>query len=212
MKVLITLIFVAFIQSNYAQSDTISNILCDSVVFNDGSVKIVQIQKVKSNKVIYLLCCDICTLSREFNRSNIDTIIYNTRKKKTKEKKRNSNAIYVNIGNGLLYFTATAYYEKKVTQNTMASTFIKTGIGGYALWGEGGYYALAQYGILAGSKNNHLELAAGINYFINGDLKGQKYPFSGTLGYRFHKPDGNFIFRTGVSWPEAVYVGLGFSF
>jgi hypothetical protein len=181
-------------------------------VFNDGSVKVVQIQKVKSNKVVYFLCCNKCVAPREFKRHNIDTIIYNTEKKPFKNIVRNSNAIYTNIGIGGLYFTATAYYERKITQSSMASTFIKAGVGGYALWGEGGYYVLTQYGILTGSKKNHFELAAGVNYFINGDLKGQKYPFSGTLGYRFHKPDGNFIFRTGVSWPEAVYVGFGFSF
>ena len=98
-----------------------------------------------------------------------------------------------------------------ITQNSKISSFVKIGTGGYALWGIGGQYILAQYGILIGAKKHHLELGAGPNYFISGDLVGE-LPFTTTLGWRIQKSGGNFIFRMGASLPEAVYIGLGVSF
>ena len=32
------------------------------------------------------------------------------------------------------------------------------------------------------------------------------------IGYRFQKPTGGIIFRTGISLPEAIYLSLGYSF
>jgi hypothetical protein len=123
----------------------------------------------------------------------------------------NKNAIYGNVGIGGLYLTATGYYERIITQNNKISSFVKAGVGGYALWGIGGQYILAQYGILTGAKKHHLELGVGPNYFLNGDLQGE-LPFTATLGWRIQKPRGKFIFRMGGSWPEAVYIGIGASF
>ncbi|SFT74005.1 hypothetical protein SAMN05216474_2066 [Lishizhenia tianjinensis] len=121
------------------------------------------------------------------------------------------NAVYGSLGIGGLYFTATGFYERTLSYNGRLRTFAKVGVGGYALWGIGGVYGMGHLGLLTGANNNHLELSAGYNRFFTGDLQGD-YPLSGTMGYRFQKPDGLFIFRTGVSFPEAVYLGLGFSF
>lgn len=123
----------------------------------------------------------------------------------------NKNAIYGNVGIGGLYLTATGYYERIITQNNKISSFIKAGVGGYALWGVGGQFILAQFGILTGIKKHHLELGAGPNYFINGDLQGD-LPFTATIGWRIQKPGGKSIFRMGASWPEAIYIGIGISF
>ena len=76
MKFFITVVAVFIFQRIHAQSDT-NHVLCDKVVMNDGSVEIVQIQEVKRNKVIYVLCCEECAVPREFKRKNIDTLIYN---------------------------------------------------------------------------------------------------------------------------------------
>ncbi|MDC1245271.1 hypothetical protein N8Z79_07440 [Crocinitomicaceae bacterium] len=76
MKFFITVVAVFIFQRIHAQSDT-NHVLCDKVVMNDGSVEIVQIQEVKRNKVIYVLCCEDCAVPREFKRKNIDTLIYN---------------------------------------------------------------------------------------------------------------------------------------
>lgn len=133
-----------------------------------------------------------------------------------------SNAIYGSAGvlTTELYFAGIVYYERCIKQNmwnTNISSFVKAGYGAYGtfLFGTSieGRYALAQYGFLMGPKNHHLELSAGPSYYIRS--KGNpdyEYPISGTLGYRYQKPEGNFIFRTGAAYPEAFYIGIGFSF
>jgi hypothetical protein len=124
-----------------------------------------------------------------------------------------NNAIYGNVGNGGLYFTATGYYERMFRnnpQNSPIATFVKVGYGGAAFWYASSSYILGQFGILTGVKKHHFEASAGLVKGIGNDLN--FFPLSGSIGYRIQKPDGHFIFRTGVGWPEAVYIGLGVSF
>lgn len=169
--------------------------------FDSAIVKECSIFALKQEMMKHFLTCVICIIA-------ISTF---SQKETEEDVGFNKNAIYANVGSGLLYFTATGYYERMLTQNSKISSFVKVGAGGYALWGVGGQFILAQYGILTGAKTHHLELGVGPSYFINGDMQGA-LPFSGTIGWRIQKPGGNFIFRMGASWPEAVYVGLGFSF
>jgi hypothetical protein len=132
---------------------------------------------------------------------------------KSLENTLNKNAIYANAGTAGLYFTATAYYERILTQKRKIATFTKIGVGGYDTFeGDRGQYILAQYGLLTGAKKrHHLEVGAGPAYFIVENEDGEVL-FNATVGWRIQKPGGNFIFRTGLSFPEALYLGLGFSF
>jgi hypothetical protein len=138
------------------------------------------------------------------------SIVY-SQKESIKDTGFYKNAIYGNVGIGGLYFTATGYYERMMTQNSKVLSFVKVGFGGYSTWGDEGNYILGQFGVLSGANKHHLELGAGPRYVINGGLQGY-LPFAATIGWRIQEPGGNFIFRMGVSWPEAVYIGLGFSF
>lgn len=125
------------------------------------------------------------------------------------------NALYGNVGIGGLYFTATAYYERILKQNLgdkNVASFVKGGYGAEAHWGVGGPYVLGQFGILTGAKTHHFEISAGPCFILSGDLQGDYPPVSATLGWRVQKPHGNGMFRMGVAWPEAVYVGFGLSF
>ena len=133
-------------------------------------------------------------------------------KENPQEKIFNKNTIYGSIGSGGLYFSATGYYERIITQNDKISSFVKAGYGGYSTWGGGAQYVIAQYGILTGSKKHHLEIGAGPGYFINNGPDLVDIPISATIGWRIQNPSSNFIFRTGASLPEALYVGIGFSF
>lgn len=155
---------------------------------------------MKNKTILALVFLMICFLS-----------ISQERQKEVIVKNYYPNAIYGSVGVGGLYFTATGFYERTLSYNGNLRTFAKVGVGGYALWGIGGIYGMGHLGLLTGPNNNHLELSAGYNRFFTGDLQGD-YPLSGTLGYRFQKPEGLLIFRTGISFPEAVYLGLGFSF
>ena len=128
------------------------------------------------------------------------------------ENKMFNNAIYGSVGFGGLYFSATAYYERMFQRNAQQSkisTFVKAGYGGAAYWEGESSYILGQFGILTGVRKNHLEVSAGLVKFLDDYFSS---PLSGSIGYRFQKPGGHFIFRTGVGWPEALYFGLGVSF
>ena len=116
-------------------------------------------------------------------------------KENPQEKIFNKNAIYGSIGSGGLYFSATGYYERIITQNDKISSFVKAG-----------------YGILTGSKKHHLEIGAGAGYFINNGPDLVDIPITATIGWRIQNPRSNFIFRMGASLPEALYIGIGFSF
>jgi len=131
---------------------------------------------------------------------------------KAQEASFNKNAIYGSVGSAGLYFSATAYYERIIKQkmwNKNISSFVRVGYGSEVHYGGEGTYILTQYGILTGAKTHHLEAAVGPNYFISGNID---IPVSATLGWRIQKPESNFIFRMGIAVPEAIYLGLGFSF
>ena len=59
-------------------------------------------------------------------------------------------------------------------------------------------------------EKHHLEVSAGLVKSL--DKYYDIFPLSGSIGYRMQKPNGHFIFRTGVGWPEALYIDLGVSF
>lgn len=124
----------------------------------------------------------------------------------------NKNAIYGSVG-FVAFGTATVYYERRFNSNGRLSSFIKIGAGAYALpgSGSGGQYILAQYGLLTGSKKHHLEMGIGPNLFLNGEWR-DNAPFTATIGWRIQRPFDNYIFRIGASWPEGIYIGIGFSF
>jgi len=124
-----------------------------------------------------------------------------------------NDAIYGAVGIGPIYFTAMGYYEHKFNERTKKShllNFGRIGFGSYALYGEGGKFVLAEFGLFTGAKKAHFETAFGLNYYINGDFQGVIPAVS--IGFRHQKPGGKFIFRTGLGLPEAVYIGIGFGF
>ena len=138
------------------------------------------------------------------------SIVY-SQKESIKDAGFYKNAIYGNVGICGLYLTATGYYERMMTQNSKFLSFVKVGFGGYSTWGDEGNYILGQFGVLSGANKHQLELGAGPRYVINRGMQGY-LPFAATIGWRIQEPGGNFIFRMGVAWPEAVYIGFGFSF
>lgn len=128
-----------------------------------------------------------------------------------------NNAIYGSVGIsmeilGESWFTGTAYYERMFQRNAQKSnilTFVRAGFGNAVGWEYTSSYILGQFGILTGVKIHHLEVSGG---FVKSLDDYDIFPLSGSVGYRIQKPNGHFIFRTGVGWPEALYFGLGVSF
>ena len=124
------------------------------------------------------------------------------------------NAIIVapSINPGLPEFmvTASMVYERIIVQGLgkRNSAFkAKIGGGAYGLWGESGQYLMGEFGLITGQKNHHFETGLGAFYGSS------SFRFvSASAGYRFQKPGGYFVFRSGVSFPEGIYFGFGVCF
>ncbi len=134
-----------------------------------------------------------------------------------KEKANDLNAIYFSAGTAVLWHGASLTYERGLNTNLFnknISTFAKLGSGYYLIWDwspeYGGPWAFSHYGWLLGKDIHHFEISAGVFYGFSGDLMGL-FP-SGTIGYRYNKPLGKFIFRANASFPEALNISAGFKF
>lgn len=147
------------------------------------------------------------------------------------------NTLYGGIGFFFIYAVADVNYERLIAiprKGFIKSYWIRAGSGSYASWGGKGKIFILGLTMLSGSRNNHIEFNLGYsslfdkdeyeNTLDNYNSGGSAYyarpvkssyrnplPFIGT-GYRFQKPGGHFILRSGISLPESVYLGIGFSF
>lgn len=105
---------------------------------------------------------------------------------------------------------------------------------------DGGPYIVTSLGTITGSKNNHFEFQLGLNFYFNKSLYNQylyeyqwevkynnlnstenKEPYKAdffhlrpdvAIGYRFQKPGSLFLFKIGIGYPKAIYVGIGLCF
>lgn len=147
------------------------------------------------------------------------------------------NTLYGGIGFFFIFAVADINYERLITvpgKGFIKSCWIRAGSGSYVTWGGQGRMFILGLTMLSGAGNNHIEFNLGYSslfekndykYALDDYIRGgsiyptkpvkSRYrnavPFVGT-GYRFQKPGGHFIFRTGFSIPESAYLGMGFSF
>lgn len=125
----------------------------------------------------------------------------------------NKNAVHGIAGIGLYVGVTAGYYERIVWQRNRWAVYARGGYGAYTGgWGGGSTenYALVQMGTLIGGKSSHLEMAMG--FMIGSSVDGEEFPLTGNLNYRLQKPNGRFLFRIGVGWPELLFVGTGITF
>lgn len=141
-----------------------------------------------------------------------------TQTENTKNNNLGKNIFYLDIGTSIAYLSATGYYERILVQNvwnTKISPFIKIGYGGYVLIDGSGQYLLSNLGFLTGTKKHHMEISVGPIYYKKKSFSttniDELITISGSLGWRFQKPGGSVIFRTGVGLPMGLYLGIGFS-
>jgi len=132
------------------------------------------------------------------------------------------NAIYATLGVyvGEFYVTFLGNYERLILQfprSFVQSMWIRVGAGPWAWWSSNGWNYTSTLSVLTGRKNTHLELGSGVLFSYNSynkkfePLAGNSH-LAGNLGFRFQKPGGSFIFRTGIGWPEFMYLSFGICF
>ena len=143
------------------------------------------------------------------------------------------NVVQASAGFGGVIAAYSVNYERLVIQfedNSLIGLWGKVGVGGWAEYGNnGGDYQQLTVGLLTGKRRGHLELNFGgarmynqqgfENYWMINDPQAKPVKSNyvrwnpvGSLGYRFQKPDGGILFRTGLGYPEGIFIGLGASF
>ena len=144
--------------------------------------------------------------------------------KKTKEFNSelhlNKNNVNFGLGYGVIAINANTTYQRLKAHQKI-----------YSVWSAGLSYLFVgffsddhifipslRYGIMTGiDKKHHFEINAGPQLLVGIyndrlDFAASEFDFGFNVGYRMQKPQGSKIFRTGVGYPELLYVGLGFSF
>ncbi|MGB3183334.1 MAG: hypothetical protein WBB45_18230 [Cyclobacteriaceae bacterium] len=147
------------------------------------------------------------------------------------KEKEPRHTLHLNVGTLVLYGAATFNYEGQIATSDgfIKRSYIRVRGGLWGAWAASGLYGQAGLTGLTGAGNSHFEMHLGIAsmfevmeeeiiYFQGGSEIRSKdvdylttYP-SASLGYRYQKPTGHFIFRAGIGWPDGVYLGLGVRF
>lgn len=131
-----------------------------------------------------------------------------------KNKIRKSD-IFTGIGIMPMFGHVSINYEFFYSEHpnkTFKRRGLKFGAGVYQYYDDGSLNVILSYMCFTGDKNNHFELGLGVAYlhFLSRSIK-YVVP-APCIGYRYQKPDGKFIFRTGIGFPELAYLGIGYAF
>jgi hypothetical protein len=136
-----------------------------------------------------------------------------------------------------LWFTANGNYNRLLKvkdRKWYGRYYLHFGFGTFASWGGIGTSTNLSLQWLGGRKKSHLELGLGLvslfdkeGYDIGKSNANSPYSAyapepsrsdyrdiapSATIGYWYQKPGKGFVFRTGVAFPDGVYLSVGFAF
>ena len=155
------------------------------------------------------------SLSSYGQQTEIDTVKVGLRK----------NVVHGTLG---IYLLANVNYERMLgTSKDRGSSFwLRGGYGVYQTWGEEGTHYLIELTTLFFPGSSHLEASVGfVSMFAKSGYESdlsmgvpqaksvyRDNSIAGVIGYRFQKPTGHFVFRTGIGFPEVFYTSFGFSF
>lgn len=140
------------------------------------------------------------------------------------------NVIQGSVGTIYFFSGAQLNYERQLIQfeeNTVSGLWANVGIGAWGVIHASGPFQHLSASLLSGNNNNHFELTFGLSRYktnvstpIDGGFsnpqpnKPSNADFTpiGSMGYRFQKPGGGFVFRCGIAYPPTPYIGIGASF
>ena len=156
---------------------------------------------------------------------------------KNVDKEYNKNTIFATVSSFGILGGANLNYERAIlrTDRVFLSTlWIRIGGGYWYEWADNGPQLYISAVGLLGQNNSHLEYGIGITSLYNPDnysieLSNHNAGYGDgvmptkwdntdikpriTIGYRYQKPKGHFILRTGlVTAPAAMYLSLGLVF
>ena len=130
----------------------------------------------------------------------------------------------------LLYASGAIHAEREIIADVLGEgsrIHLRGSLGGWGVWGGSGDYLAGSALFTFGRENLHFEIAIGAAAFyrqsriIGNDLFSSEARFeriynatypTGGFALRLQKPGSHFVGKIGVSFPQAMYVTLGFAF
>mgnify|MGYP000038263945 CR=1 FL=1 len=145
------------------------------------------------------------------------------------------NAIYANLGFIGLGGGINGNYERALRDIKILSIqsrlSVRVGGGYWGVWGGSGSHAITSLSATTIKSKHRFEVTTGLGYFFNKEsydigVSNAEYfnePAPSRLkyfdvvpnvsaGYRYQKLNKGLIFRTGLSYPEGLYLSLGYGF
>lgn len=137
------------------------------------------------------------------------------------------NNIYAVSGWTVSVIATSIVYERHIMALKNSALNARIGFGAYGfLWGSSGTQYFSTMGFVSGAeKDHHFEGCLGVAALVDTYAYRSRnnsnssyydgyidwYP-AAYIGYRYKKPNGKFLFRTGFGWPDNIGFSLGASF
>ena len=214
-KILYILILLLFFYNAYSQNyDLIVTTTGDSISCRIDSITNTEIyfeMKVNNNWFhTYTNKNDI--IEYKLNAIDKKLVIFKSGTSYIVSSREHKNVLYATAGIFFLYYGVNVNYERMIRESNdrfIQSLWIRVGAGVITDWSDDeGINLITTITALTGKRNSHFEFALGATHQGEYILI---FP-AGNLGYRYQKPKGGFVFRTGIGWPETIYLSFGYSF
>ncbi len=194
----------------------------DLIVTDDSDSILCKIDSITADDIFFTARKNSVKLSTNIPLSKVSEYSYSSVSKKdmkqipgtiyyksTPPLDMNKNTFFATLAPGGYSFILGSF-ERMIINNPesfIASSWLGIG-GGYVaeFFGDEGIAFKAFYTGLTGPNNNHLEFNLGITYMSA--VSTTVTPLA-TVGYRYQKANGHFLFRIGGGWPENVFLSLG---
>jgi len=118
------------------------------------------------------------------------------------------NVVHCSGAPNLFYFAGHFFYERMFFQREEFRSFIKIGYGtSIVVMADISHGPIIQLGFITRPDKHHFEMNLGSMYLID-----DNFVPAISIGYRLQKWENNYIFRTGIGYPEGLYLGAGITF
>mgnify|MGYP006285113131 FL=1 len=130
-----------------------------------------------------------------------------------------TNKNVLNLSVGYYIINGKINYDRYLFNWKKSTIWFSVGTGVHLVFYP--FYTTGSLKLLTGKKNNHFELDVGgtalfmFSYYEDEDepdLWQTLYLPHINFGYRYQKPGGKIVLRTGLGFPEFAYLGIGLAF
>ncbi len=147
-------------------------------------------------------------------------ITFSQSKKMSSKNILNGNNISLNLGSALIVNGIGLKYERLIPRKKVYYTLM-----GGVHFNRINFFGVEDHltiyfsnGLITGiNKQKHFEASLGVGldqyrYLHSTGFRYSEFAPIFNIGYRFQAPDESYVFRSGIGFPELIYLGFGLSF